>query len=232
MEINEQNNYKQCTRCMKTKPLSEFYTSKRFNKKLGHHIAHNSECKTCTKERARESQLRRGDEYKQYLKNWVSENESLHREMKKDWDERNKDKMEQVRKQWRQDNPNKIKEYNNDWKQRNYHDISKKERGSCKQYFDFSCAYCNLSEQEHVEMYGQQLHMDHVNPNGANDLSNNIPACKTCNSIKRNFPLEYFYSVQHVSDENKNKIYKWLSEDYKNFITVKKPRKPYTRKTV
>lgn len=60
-------------------------------------------------------------------------------------------------------------------------------------------------------MYKQQLHKEHVDHEGANDLSNCIPACKTCNSHKWEFDMESWYrNYEHFSEERLNKIKEWL----------------------
>lgn len=138
--------------------------------------------------------------------------------MRRGWESRNKEKRKQEIKEWRQSNPDKVREYRLFREASKKHDISEEEKYLCKLYFDFNCAYCNMPEELHYDLYNQQLHMDHVDPNGANDLSNNIPSCRSCNSMKRDFSLEHFFTQKEVSDLNKQKIQKWLSEDYKLHI--------------
>ncbi|WP_412729342.1 HNH endonuclease [Cytobacillus praedii] len=87
---------------------------------------------------------------------------------------------------------------------------------ACKNYFNDSCAYCGLHIDEHFEEFNQDLHRDHVNHEGANDLSNCIPACKRCNGSKWKFELVEWYSEknENYSIERLGRIHKWLNEDY------------------
>lgn len=100
------------------------------------------------------------------------------------------------------------------------HDITATEWDNCKLYFNYSCAYCGMAEKEHKLKYKQQLHKEHVDPNGANDLRNCVPACKICNVKKHdsNFYNWYTHVIDGYTDTRKLTIERWLKEDYKNFI--------------
>jgi len=59
------------------------------------------------------------------------------------------------------------------------------------------------------------LHKEHIDDNGKDDLSNCIPSCKSCNSSKWKFDFEDWYKKQKFfTEERYNKIIKWLKEDY------------------
>lgn len=108
------------------------------------------------------------------------------------------------------------------------HKISKKEWLNCKIYFSNCCAYCGLPIEEHyytrlgVTKQGD-FHKDHADDSGANDLSNCLPACKSCNTSKHTTKLEEWYTSRNqiFSLERLNKINKWLIEDYKIYINNK-----------
>ncbi len=102
------------------------------------------------------------------------------------------------------------------------HDISEQEWISCKDYFNYECAYCSMSEEEHKILHNQQLHKEHAVDEGANDLSNCIPACKICNSTKNNRDFDEWYTKSNsiYSEDRFNKIIKWLTEDYKLYIKI------------
>jgi hypothetical protein len=74
------------------------------------------------------------------------------------------------------------------------------------------------------------FHKEHVLHDGANDLSNCIPSCKTCNSSKHTENLEVWYTKDKsiFSKDRLNRIHKWLNEDWKLYYIEKKPRKQYT----
>lgn len=121
-------------------------------------------------------------------------------------------------KQYQQNNKDKIKQYNEKYSNKK-HTISEKEWDSCKQYFNFQCAYCGILEEEAKQKYGQYFHKEHVDCTGNNDLSNCVPACKGCNSHKWEYNMEEWYKKQDFySEEKLNKIHKWLNEDYKLYI--------------
>lgn len=85
---------------------------------------------------------------------------------------------------------------------------------SIKEKFNNSCAYCGMTEEEHLKQFGEQLHQEHFIPlsNGGGYTHNNIiPACKSCNSSKWNnnffdwYPKQEFYS-----EEKENFILNYL----------------------
>jgi 5-methylcytosine-specific restriction endonuclease McrA len=127
-------------------------------------------------------------------------------------------------KEWAHNNPEKIKEYRLNREQNKTHKISTKEWTGCKDYFNNECAYCGLPIDKHYNRFAGEIkltdfHREHVNHEGANDLSNCVPSCKSCNSSKGTYILEEWYIKQKFySEEKLNKIYKWLNEDYKLYI--------------
>jgi hypothetical protein len=124
----------------------------------------------------------------------------------------------QLQKQWRKENKDKLKGYQEQRKNKN-HKISKKEWNACLKYFSHQCAYCGMTEKEHKNKYNQQLHKEHVIYNGSNFLDNCVPSCKSCNSLKNTIDLDVWYKEQpFFSEVRLNKINKWLSEDYKQYI--------------
>lgn len=128
---------------------------------------------------------------------------------------------------WLENNPEKRKQYI--YNHRN-HDITEKEWQACLKFFNHKCAYCGLPLSEHKNKYKEQLHKEHADHNGYNDVRNCVPACKTCNSAKWAFPLEEWYKEQEFfSEERLSKIYQWINEEYKKYI---EPKPPYriTRK--
>lgn len=98
------------------------------------------------------------------------------------------------------------------------HDITKKEWESCLKYFNHSCAYCGILNNEAKKKYNNYLHKEHVDHNGSNKIDNCVPACKSCNSKKWEFTLEEWYSEdnENFTYERLDKIKKWINEDYKN----------------
>jgi hypothetical protein len=124
-------------------------------------------------------------------------------------------------KKWYQNNPDKMKNYQLNHKHKT-HKISEKEWLFCKEYFNNSCAYCGLSIENHFKKYNNKiikidLHKEHVDNNGANDISNCIPSCLRCNSMKWKHDLSYWYNDKNINYTNEriNKIKQWINKDYK-----------------
>jgi len=128
---------------------------------------------------------------------------------------------------WQQNNPEKLTQYRLD-REHKKHMISKTEWKSCLDYFDNQCAYCGLLVKDYFVVYGGvtkqgTLNKEHVNHEGANDLSNSIPACKICNSEKHTQKFNEWYNESNIkfNQERMDRIEKWLSEDYKLYIEEK-----------
>ncbi|MFS0643778.1 HNH endonuclease [Siminovitchia sp. 179-K 8D1 HS] len=102
------------------------------------------------------------------------------------------------------------------------HEISEEEWLLCKQYFNSSCAYCGLHEDDHYIIYAgapkkTDLHKEHVDHDGSNKIDNCVPSCQTCNSKKWAFTLDEWYTEEneHYSEERLNKILRWTEKDHK-----------------
>lgn len=99
---------------------------------------------------------------------------------------------------------------------------------SCKDYFDNSCCYCGLHIDNHYRRYNgklrkEDLHKDHADHFGVNDLSNCIPACHSCNLHKWEFELKNWYNENNpnYTEERLDKITKWLEGDWEQFKIIK-----------
>lgn len=204
---------KVCSKCNTLKSLSEFYSQKKYSKKRGDYTYYHPECKECAKRRS---------------SIWISENREKHLESKRRYNHKEKptqDKREFAKRQresgyfkkWQQENKDKVKMYNSRRQHKN-HDITDEEWERCKEYFNYRCAYCSISDSEAKSMYGNYLHKEHVDHEGADDLSNCVPACKLCNGQKHIFELNEWYNHENprYSDERLVKINKWINGDYKN----------------
>jgi hypothetical protein len=211
---------KQCSVCEEIKPLNEFYSQKKKRKNGEEYIYYNPECKDCTKKRSTKWIKNNPERYQEIRQ--LTEEKPRTKLLRRQMDE--KLRKEGKRKKWQQENKNKISEYNKNKLVNRTHDISDEEWESCKNYFNYRCAYCDLLIEEHFIVYAGKLkwtdfHQEHVEDKGANDLSNCIPSCKSCNSKKNEFSLEEWYREDNVlcevySGERLDKIYKWLNEDY------------------
>lgn len=121
--------------------------------------------------------------------------------------------------EWQRNNPDKVR--NNYFKRMHKnHNISSDEKLACKEYFNYECAYCGMTETECKNRYNNQLHMDHFDHKGDNDLTNAVPACKSCNCSKGDKEIDDWYNGTKVfyTDEKLNKIIKWIHEDCYSFL--------------
>lgn len=133
---------------------------------------------------------------------------------------------------WRRNNKEKLSIYG---QQHRNHNITEKQWVACKDYFrneygEWCCAYCGLPISQHFRYYGQELknidlHKEHFNDEGSNGLDNCLPSCLSCNSSKRKYKFEDWYSSNNkrlkpgiYSEERKQKILKWINEDHKKYI--------------
>lgn len=205
---------KQCSICGKWFPCTdEYFYINKSNKTDGLY----PDCKKC--------EIIRSGEWERNPQNKDSVRKSaIKRNAKPEF----KEKMRAYAKKQREDgynkeyqfkNKDKIKIYN-ERRQIKNHNISENEWNTCLNYFNNSCAYCGITEINHKKKYNETLHKEHVEHDGANDLSNCIPACKSCNSQKWKFKLDDWYNQtnENYTDERYNKIEQWLEEDYKLYI--------------
>lgn len=207
---------KLCNTCEEWFPMTEEFYYKNKSSKID---GFNPYCKECTKKKSSKWQKDNPERYKEIRKATEEKPRTklLKREMSR------KLSAEGKRKEWQKKNKDKLYNYGRERVLNKTHEISKEEWEHCLAYFDFSCAYCGLSEQRHKELYSQRLHKEHVDPKGANDLSNNIPSCKICNSKKHDYTLEEWYRKDNelcgsYSYERLEKIKNWLNEGYKLYI--------------
>ncbi|WP_137743377.1 HNH endonuclease [Robertmurraya siralis] len=197
--------HKNCNDCNEWLPM----TNEHFYKNSKNNIdGFNPYCKKCTSIRSME---------------WQNENKDKRRGYQKKYYDNDEERKEQIRKsgrtRWANGKRSKwVKETNYNYQKFNQsHDISKEEWENCKKYFNYSCAYCGLSEEKHREIANQDLHKEHVDHLGSNDLSNCVPSCRKCNSSKWAKLFEEWYTNENpiYDDMRYYRILKWLEEDYK-----------------
>jgi hypothetical protein len=225
---------KKCTKCLKEYPATEeyFYKQLTHSKSKGDFYKLSSWCKTCKIESSESWALKNPEKA---LASKLKHNTLDHVKVKIR-ESSNQRRLDGKHKKWQQENPEKAKEYR-EKRQHKEHEVIKKEWESCKQYFNQDCAYCGLHIENHYTTYRGvtkqgDFQKEHVVHEGANDLSNCVPSCKSCNCSKHTFSLDEWYNETNpnYSKERYEKINKWLNEDWKIYYIEKKPRKPYTKK--
>lgn len=159
------------------------------------------------------------EKHNKYKRQVYKENRFNAREIIKKSNQRRKELGKE--KEWQQQNPDKVRYYSS--LHRN-HDVNTNEYNAMLKVFNYECAYCGMSLQEHKKKYNEKLHNDHIDEDGYNDLRNDVPACKGCNCSKHESTLEEWYPKQDFfSEERLNKVIWWTTEGYKDYIEDKPP---------
>ncbi len=225
-QVNNKIKERCCTKCSTWKPETEEYFYMRNKKKP--EKGFQAECKECVRERSKKYQAEHIKQALQTITFWQQE----HREetlgyMRKFYQENKEDRREYVKK-WVKNNPQRAKEFTQ--AHRN-HDITNNEWNSCKEYFNNSCAYCGLPIDNHLisrnnNIINMDLHKEHVDDNGANDIRNCVPSCQSCNSIKNIKTIEELLESELIAGFNQdkyNKIVLWITKEYNKYIEDKPP---------
>jgi hypothetical protein len=206
---------KVCSICVKEKQLIEYYTIKNKRKNGDITISYYPYCKECAKEKA----SKRQKENYPKIKEKRHENPYPSRLVAKNYRKNHPEAFYAYTKQWQEEHPEKVKEYNTRYKDKKFK-ISRKQWDACKKYFNNSCAYCGISAKDAKEKYNKTLNKEHAFNNGANDITNCIPSCTGCNSLKSKQDYIDWYTPENpiYSEERFNAIEQWLNVDHKEYI--------------
>jgi hypothetical protein len=208
--------YKLCSDCNEWLPLEDnFYKNK--SSSDGYYPY----CKECTKKRSRKWAK---DNPERYLELCTKDNKRKDRRLIF----RNSNKRKRERgyyKDYYANNKSKFSEYGKNRRNKKTHDITDEEWENCKNYFNYRCSYCGMAIEDHWIKFNGKLqlgdfHKEHVDHEGANNLSNCVPSCRTCNSSKHLISLDEWYNPDNdnFSEERLNKILNWLTTDYLKYI--------------
>jgi hypothetical protein len=210
--------HKLCSDCEKWYPITNEYFYKNKSSSDGYFPY----CKNCTKNRSTKWQE---DNYEQYQQGFLKRmREALKKPEKKQYNRQlaRKQKESGYYKEYQLKNKDYFSEYHRNRRMNKSHEISDYEWVKCKEYFNHTCAYCGLPENEHYIIYAGEekktdFHKEHVDHNGSNKIDNCVPACQMCNSSKWAFSLDEWYTQDNpnFTKERLDKIHKWLDEDYK-----------------
>lgn len=212
---------KRCTVCKEWKPATTeyFYMRNKSKPELGL----NAPCKECSRKDSLSRRHSDPDKTKNIDKRAYDKRSTTKKWVVYNREKGNRQRESGYQKEYQRNNPDKMKLYAS--KHRN-HDITSKEWESCLKYFNYSCAYCGMTLEEHLNKYKEKLHKEHVDDKGYNDIRNCVPACKRCNDKKWQHPFEEWYREQSFfSEEKRNIIKSWITEDYKKYIGKKLPYK-------
>jgi hypothetical protein len=212
--------YKQCSKCKEWKPMTEeyFYIWK-YSTTDGYH----SSCIECDKKDVLKRQHENPQKHRDESKKWYDNNKEHRLSVHKKWIKNNLKYWQNYIKQYIKDNPHRAKQYSENHRE---HDITTAEWNNCLIVFDYKCAYCGISQKEAKKRDKQNLHKDHVDSEGYNDLSNAAPACRSCNDKKWQHDMETWFREQEFFSEERLEFIKWwMNEGYKQYIEDKPPFK-------
>lgn len=130
------------------------------------------------------------EKVKANAKRWASENRGRVRQYSRDWQAENRDLYHEIQRRWRLENvdywrvrASALKKVLSDFLFENWVEILDE--------FNHRCAYCLRGDVK--------LTMDHVIPlskGGPHTRDNIVPACKPCNSKKKDRPITYMLGVE------------------------------------
>lgn len=155
-----------------------------------------------------------------YKANGVFRNEC--KECNKSYRTENDKTIKKYQKQYKAENRDKINLLNQRRRARKHNLPSTLTNESWERtldHFDHECAYCGMTEKEHLEKNNQLLHQDHIIPlakQGGYEKYNIAPCCRSCNSSKGTLDFRDWYPVQEFYDEEKSrKLVKFIFAHWK-----------------
>lgn len=209
--------HKLCRICESWIPMDDdhFYVKKTRD-------GYDSYCKDCSRKKYKKYRDEHADIYIERTYKHYQENKEVYDERRTKWMKDNEEFVKEYRKEWLKLNSEHMSEYYANRSANKKHEIDDEEWKSCLKFFDNSCAYCGIPQDTHKEITNQVLHKEHFDHEGANDLSNAIPACRRCNSSKWAHDVDNWYPQQKYYDKNKLiKIRLWINEVHKKYLKVK-----------
>ncbi|WP_311078217.1 HNH endonuclease [Paenibacillus polymyxa] len=214
MIINGVDN-KLCNVCIQYKPSTDQYFYKNKTNSID---GLNPNCKLCCIEKAKQRIKNNYDIFKEYLRKY----EKQPRVRKQKTLRNLKYRESEVYKNWKHNNTDKIKNYSAKRYYNKIHDITDIEWIICKEYFNNSCAYCSLLDDNHFKKFKKtwkkvDLFRDHLDHLGSNMIDNCIPACHKCNSSKHDSDLKDWFNESNIyyTIEKFEKIVKWVTDDWR-----------------
>ena len=185
---------KRCPSCKLEKDLGEFGASR--STRLGVTVY----CKPCIKMRSHEEYLRNRDAHKARESRYAKSNPEKskarkerylerHPEVKNRWYWNNKERSQERLREWRRNNPEKKAQQARKHRATrlgvSVNDLMRVQWEAIQESYDHRCAYCGK------KMKGKlcQEHITPISKGGNNTLSNVVPACPYCNSIKATGPV-------------------------------------------
>lgn len=215
--------YKKCSNCKEIKSINQYSIVD------GRYIGR---CKDCVAKSAKEYYEKNKTQINRYKKEYYEKNKEQIKADAREYHYKHRDKRIRSAKQWRDKNTGKVREYNKRYKEENadlVREINQKRnarlRGLISELnagewsrvlkdFNYECAYCGIDEKKHIELHNEKLHQEHFLPlvkGGEYTHNNIIPACKNCNSSKRDSSFFSWYPrYEYYSKEREQRILDYL----------------------
>lgn len=173
---------KMCKYCKNIKDINKF--PKVRNTQVTH-ASYCEECKSLEKEKDRILRKKRVSKKSEYDKYYYQTNREKRLKYRSEW--KKTEHGRKVASLLEQKRLAKKKEV--------FADLTKDQWEESLAYFNYSCAYCGMSESDHIIQHEKHLSQEHVIPlydDGAYSDFNIIPSCLSCNSKKNKYDLEDF----------------------------------------
>jgi hypothetical protein len=143
---------KKCTKCGEEfeETTEFFYRNKNTKDGLTHW------CKSCMLQYSKSYASSNHDKVLDYKRQWRANNTQINRDVVRQWRIDNLKHKDEYCKQYRKTEigKEKCKQYNQTHRK---HDITKDEWKLYKEYFDYQCAYCGITEKDAKQIYKQYL---------------------------------------------------------------------------
>ena len=184
--------YKTCTRCGQTKPISDYYWETYYDRPK-------AACKLCCNKATNNARQKDPTKYrKQNLDHYYANKDKLNEQRRAKWPEvyeKTKEYRSAQQRQHRKDNPHKVRELaRNRRAKKRANGWEKYTEAQVLELYGTNCHICgdsidlSLSRKIGCESWEMSLHIDHVIPiskGGPDTLANVKPAHGICNSRKR-----------------------------------------------
>lgn len=182
------------------------YQHKHYEENRERRIAHQKEYYYNNKENGRANSLA-----------YYHRNKEKYAKLKKKYWQEKKDVLSEYQKRWAKENREKVRLR----EQRKYArrkslpaTLTEEQWMKIKRDFNHCCAYCSITEREHLKIFGELLHQEHFIPlskGGEYSHNNIIPSCRSCNCSKSDKDFfEWYPHYEHYNKENKDFILIYL----------------------
>lgn len=215
-----------CRKCLKEHRKQHYQKNKeRYSENAKEYYQKNAEA-------IKENAAKYRKENPDYMKNWREKNKLHIAEYDKRYKKENKDRVIRWWKDWYYANKEYVRRYNAKKRKLNPepHRIGEQQRRARKKKlpytlnenqwqqikndFNNECAYCGMTEDEHLLNFHTNIHQEHFIPlsDGGEYTHNNIiPACISCNSSKRDKDFfEWYPTYEHYNQEREKFILEYL----------------------